>query len=232
MGVYAATDRASTITPMKANVIGVPAAYAMKLRSAKLKKALVELGIAFIAAALTLLALLNQIMPLVVVFLIATIVAGALFSQHRVELLRLRAGIRAERKVASALYGTQTLLIVHGATIGKNGDCDHIALGPWAAAIETKHGRAAFSFKNGKLQVGGRFLPRDPLAQARAQAAAVSRHTGVQMTPVVCISESPSRPVLFDGVWVCSASDLGSVLSSLPNRVGSVEPLMRFFPRY
>ena len=128
---------------------------------------------------------------------------------------RARAGIEAEVAVARELRRLGPSVVVNGALIGAGGDCDHVVIGPWLAAVETKHGRGRVRMVNGSLRVGSRKLPRDPLHQARRQAEAVSRLTGRTATPVLCVTEA-EKVVMIDGVIVCGLRHLRDVMRALP----------------
>lgn len=131
---------------------------------------------------------------------------------------RLTAGRNAERLAARALRRSGVTAVLHGYDLdGRGGDADHVVVGPVLAVVETKHGRGKVSVgRDGAVTVGGKRLPRDPLEQARRQAGKLSRRIGRQVSPVVCITETSSRPFQRSGVWVCAAADLPAVLRSLP----------------
>ena len=108
--------------------------------------------------------------PVVVVGVPVALVAILGVRRFNVDYLRASTGVRAEARVARVLGRSACVAVVHGALLDR-GDVDHVVLGPALAVIETKHGRGQISFDGGgSLRVGGRRLPRDPLAQARANS--------------------------------------------------------------
>jgi hypothetical protein len=143
----------------------------------------------------------------------------ATLSQNK--LARLDAGWRAERKVGKVLRKARVDVVAHGVVIGRTGDSDHVALGPCAAVIETKHGHGHVQLRDGALIVRGRRMPRDPLAQSSRQSELIGRQLRVATTPVLCIVDMTNRPFMADGVIVCSAADLNGVLTGLPAVIAS-----------
>ena len=129
-----------------------------------------------------------------------------------------RAGVRSEVTVAKVLRRCRPAAIVHGALLGASGgDADHVVLGRVCALVETKTGRGPVTVTgDGRLQLGRKRLPRDPVEQARRQARKVQQTVGVSCTPVVCIVNASGRWQVHDGVVICSARQLPHVLAQLP----------------
>jgi len=103
----------------------------------------------------------------------------------------------------------------------RRADVDAVVLGPVAATIEVKtaRGRAQY-LDDGRVRVGGRWLPGRPLAQAASHAAAVGRWSPVHVEAILCLSGMWGRPRLVEygatEVWVTSARHLRRVLRRLP----------------
>lgn len=145
------------------------------------------------------------------------------FNRYSGEYARAMSGVRAEDEVARALGSTGGALLLNGVLLGA-GDIDHVLLGPVAAAIETKYGRGRISVSpEGRLLVGSKVLPRDPIAQAARNAAMLSRRLGVSCTAVVVISSGEGQAFMSRGVYVTSLRDLPALVRSLP-RVLPVVP--------
>lgn len=155
--------------------------------------------------------------------LIVAVVAAVAARHHWGRLRRADVGVRAERKVARALRKVPAAAVVHGARIGA-GDADHVVLGPQAVVVETKSGRGKVSLRGGEMTVGGRRLPRDPVRQARGQAAALRKKTGVYTDTLVCVPDASSAPqTAADGTTVCNARDLPQVIAGLPHRISPAQ---------
>jgi hypothetical protein len=163
-------------------------------------------------------------LPALAVGLTGAALSSAMASRCRTEVARASVGVRAERRVAESLRRCNLTAIVHGATIA-GGDADHVGLGPVAVLVETKYGRGEISTNGVSVKVGKKTLPRNPIGQARRQASLVSREIGRPVDAIVCISEGTGAPRLVDGVWVCSARDLRSVISRMGSRVGTSEAI-------
>jgi len=139
--------------------------------------------------------------------------------RFNVEYLKASTGVRAEARVARVLGRCPLVAVVHGALLGR-GDIDHVVLGPRLVAVETKHGRGPVSFdRDGSLRVGSRRLPRDPVAQARANAARLGERLGRHADAVVVVVDATSPACRHDGVWVCSLKELPAVIETLPARI-------------
>lgn len=151
---------------------------------------------------------------------VVAVVAGIAVVGHltRGRTLQLWAGIAAERKVARALRRAGPAAIVHGARPGgRGGDLDHVVLGPYVAAVETKHGRGTVRVgRDGRVSAGGKRLPRDPVGQAGKAARRAGRTLGLPVTPVLCIAGMTGGPFQVDDVWVTGARTLPELLGRLP----------------
>jgi len=128
---------------------------------------------------------------------------------------RLSAGASAEKAVAKCLSSQRIKHVLHSVDLSAGGDADHIILGPVCAVIETKYAKGNVASVQGGLTAAGRRLPRDPVAQARRQAAALRRVSGVWSEAVVCMTGMTNRPFKDGDVVVCSLKDLPGVIDSL-----------------
>lgn len=170
--------------------------------------------------------------PLVVVLVPVCLVAGLGARRFNVEYLKASTGVRAEDRVARVLARCRFSALVNGALLGR-GDVDHVVLGPQLVAVETKHGRGPVTFdRDGSLRVAGRRLPRDPVSQARANAARLSERLGRRADALVVVVDSTSPPQKQGDVWVCSLRDLPSVVQAFPARIdaSSAEGFARSLP--
>ena len=156
--------------------------------------------------------------------LVGALVLGRVASVSRLRLRQARVGIAAETRSARILKRSGAAVVVNGADLGIGGDCDHLVLGPWAVAVETKAGRGRLSFKSGELRVGGKGFVRDPIEQALTQARAASSLCGTTVRPVVCVVGA-TNVIDVRGVTVCGASRLDSVLRSSPAPLDSATGL-------
>jgi len=149
-------------------------------------------------------------------------IAFGLLARHEWA-LRARAaiGARSEVRVAKTLTRIAPRYLANSLLLGAGGDADHTVIGPKFCLVETKTGRGAVSFHAGQMRVGRRLVPGDPLAQARRQAAALHRLTGVACDAVVCVPDTSSEPAVHRGVTVCSLADLAGVIEALPSRMSS-----------
>lgn len=214
--------RAVTVVQMSAQVIGTPAVHARALRREERRKATLALGGGLMAAGLALLALqATHSLAVAAIPAAASVVAFLALSGVQTRMGRLSAGIGAEDLVARKLAKAPVAFVVHNATFGA-GDIDHVVVGPALVAIETKYGRGEMGAKSGKLTVGGKLLPRDALSQARSNAQRVSKALGTPCTPVVVVSQGTGPVLRIDGVLVCSADQLVSVLDSCPSVVAPI----------
>lgn len=206
-------------------VIGTPASHARHLARERLK---VVVAAAISASMLGFVALLLSSHAGTLVRVSIGFAAVAIFvlawraRSSWVLYQRALAGVRSEDRVARALLDLDAEVVIHGALVAERvGDLDHLVLGPWAVAVETKTGRGKTAVRKGQLTVNGRWLPRDPCKQVTDQAAYASRRLGVPVDRVVCVVDTPSRPREIDGVWVCSLKDLPAVIRSLPARLSA-----------
>ena len=152
--------------------------------------------------------------PLVVAALFAGLARSEFIKRSKAAI-----GSRSERRVAKVVAKLGPDFLCNSLMIGAGGDADHTVLGPCVALIETKTGHGAIRVANGKLHAGQRTIPGDPLAQARRQAGAIAKITGVSCDAVVCIPDATSRPFVSGGVTICSLGDLPAVLRSLEDRL-------------
>lgn len=157
--------------------------------------------------------------PVLVVGVPICFLAGLGVRRFNIEYLKATTGVRAEDRVARVLSRSPSVAVVHGALIG-HGDIDHVVLGPRLVAIETKHGRGQVTFgRNGSMRVGSRHLPRDPVSQARANAARLTERLGRRVDALVVVVDATSPAQQHNGVWVCSLGQLPAVLESFPSRI-------------
>ena len=130
---------------------------------------------------------------------------------------RANAGASAERRVGriverwAAKNGVTR--VIHGADLGRGGDADHVLIGAFSAVIETKYGRGKIRVQDGRVHVGHKVLPRNPIGQCERQRNLLSELTSSPAVGIVCISEGAGRWARHGNVIVCSARDLPRVLS-------------------
>lgn len=160
--------------------------------------------------------------PLLVVGVPVALVAVLGVRRYNVEYLKASVGVRAEARVARRVSRLPFAALVNGALLDR-GDVDHVVLGPCLAVLETKHGRGRVEVRgDGSFRVSGRRLPRDPVAQAAANAERLSRRLNRPVDAVVVVVDATSGPFRSGAVWVCSLADLPGVLASLPPRLDQV----------
>ena len=159
-----------------------------------------------------------------IVGFVLTVYTGFLAEKSRIQLARARAGMRAERIVGRALTRIDAEHVIHGAIVGGGGDCDHLVLGPWAVAVETKSGGGPVSVDKGILKAGTKVIPRDAISQARRQASAASRQLGVTVKAVVCVVDA-TNVVVYDDVTICGHKHLQQIIAASPRsfRTGAAE---------
>lgn len=198
--------------------VGVPGAYVRTIRARHLRNVVfASLAGASTAAGTLFFLTAARLWPaLVTVVLSAGSVAFSRVEWSSVR--RAQAGLTAEQTAAEGLRRGGFAVLVFGATL-ERGDCDAVVIGPQLVAVEVKHGNGEVRVTRDGLSVRGRSLRKDPVRQARAQAAAVRRRCGVYTDAVVCVTGMSNQPFQADGVWVCSARDLAVVTGSLPGRV-------------
>lgn len=202
-------------------VLGVPAAYARKLRNEALLSCAGNVGLMGLSAAIVYVYYLFgvkfsvvSLTPPFVLFLYASY----MLSSARIRYAKANVGVRAEVRVSKTLVRCAPYALVHGSTLGFRGDIDHIVVGPCLATVETKYGvgKVGLNAEN-NLVCGGKIFKGDPIAQASRAADAVSKHAGVDCDAVVVVTDGTTPPFRHRGVTVCSLKDLVSVLSSFPN---------------
>ncbi len=193
----------------KTLILGRPGAYSAKLAWKARLNAGALLGAAFVAVALVALAKLP-----VSVLMFAGIAVFA--KPYQVKASKAAVGARSERRVARVLARSGYFAVVHGALLGVGGDADHVVLGKNVALVETKTGKGRVHVNGEGVRVGNRRIPGDPINQARRQAKAVTRHTGITCTPVLCIVDGFFKPFNYSGVTLTNLADLKAVLDTLP----------------
>ena len=208
----------------RTTVIGRPAHHARGLARAAAQRMLLA-GAAAVLLALALVLLYrsgSRLLPVLSVLGVPfLIVAAAQFSTSRVKFLQARVGVVAEQRVARVLARIGGDVLLNGVLLGA-GDIDHVLLGPWALAVETKHARGRFSIdRQGRLQVGRRVLPRDPVGQASRNAAMLARHLGLPVTGLLVLSEGEGRPFRLGDVVVLGAASLPQLTGELPRVLNS-----------
>jgi hypothetical protein len=173
-----------------------------------------------VLAALLLYRIGSPLLPVVAVIGLPFVVVAALqFSGARVKFLQARVGVVAEETVARALARLGGEVLLNGVLLGA-GDIDHVLLGPWALSVETKHARGKFTVDStGRLRVGRRPLPRDPIGQASRNAEMLSRRLGVPVSALLVLSEAAGQPVRVRDVWVLGTSSLPQVTAQLPRSI-------------
>lgn len=129
-----------------------------------------------------------------------------------------RAGISAEDRAARVLRRMGADVLVNGAQLSRDGDCDHLVLGPWAVAIETKSGTGRLSVRKGELHIGRKRFARDPIQQAISQAIAASQVCGTEVRPVVCVVGA-TNTLEVRGVTICGIATLKDVVRRSPQHV-------------
>lgn len=205
---------------MSVKVFGVPALYAKKIRN----EAMVDCAKFGALAGISVLVAYayykyHAKFPLyvLVVPLITCLYSLHKYSIARVGYIKASVGIRAEVKVSKILSRCAPHALVNGSLLGSHGDIDHIVVGPCLVSVETKYGAGPVGLDaNGNLVCGKKLFKGNPIEQARRASAAVSKYTGFKCNPVVVVTGSTSKPFISNGVTVCSASDLVSVLSAFP----------------
>jgi hypothetical protein len=223
-------------------VHGRPAAHAAKLKRQRMTHALAMYLIAVACAVIFVvnggpaaLAASGMTSALALVTLIGAAVSGATGRSSWIGSRKADVGAVSERRVAKVLENTGVHTVLHGQMIGAGGDADHIVIGPICAVVETKTGSGHVSVDGDTITAGRRRIPKEPVRQARRQAAAVAKLTGVHTRAVVCIPDMKNPPVrAADGTVVCSLAHLPQVLASLPRDCGdpaaAVDRLRRSAP--
>ena len=125
---------------------------------------------------------------------------------------RLSAGASAEKAVAKSLASLRIKHVLHSVDLSAGGDADHIVVGETLAVVETKTGRGYVRADGSKLYAGSKTLPGSPVSQAKNQARAVRKKTGVWATAVVCVTNMDNEPFRHQDVIVCSMRDLPETL--------------------
>ena len=146
-------------------------------------------------------------------------VAWYLMVTARTKFSKASVGARSERRVAQEINRQNPVGLGNSLLLGAGGDADHVVVGPWLVAVETKTGHGHVVASGQTLRAGKRTIPGDPVAQSKRQAAAVGRVAGTYCDAVVCIPDMTNAPFVDRGVTVCSLRDLGQVLRSTPARL-------------
>lgn len=158
-------------------------------------------------------------------FLAATVVLATVYDLSGAY-SRAHAGIVSEQRVLEAIRQSNAVVVVNGARLNeRGGDIDHVALGPMAAAIETKTGVGTVTVQGDQLRLNTRPLKGASLRQVRSQATALSATVGATVTPVVCVVDMAGEPRVIGGVTVCSAGTLPGVLDRLDEVMDAAEAL-------
>lgn len=157
------------------------------------------------------------------------LVAGGMAAAARLQAgaSRAAAGARAEAEVAAHLAGTRIAGVLWGHRLpGRRGDVDLIALGPCLAAVEIKHGSGRVRVnEDGRVRVGGRWLPGAPGNQAVFNARALGRalDTTDDVDAVLCVVGMRGRAqrlaLAAGDLVVTSARRLPRTLRRLPARL-------------
>lgn len=127
---------------------------------------------------------------------------------------KIGAGLRSERRVASALAGIRGFRVINGVLLGSGGDADHVVVGSSIVVVETKTGRGVVQpTGKGALRCGERQLPGAPIEQARRQARACAKLVGAPVGAVVCVTDMTNPPFSDDDVVVASLKDLPDIIA-------------------
>lgn len=132
---------------------------------------------------------------------------------------RLEAGASSEVQVGRLLERSKLGVVLHGMELGAGGDADHIVIGETVAVVETKTGRGHVRADGSKLYAGFKMLPGSPVSQAKNQARALRKKTGVWATAVVCVTHMENEPFRHQDVVVCSMRDLPDTLRQVGGAV-------------
>lgn len=132
---------------------------------------------------------------------------------------RLEAGASSEVQVGRLLERSKLGVVLHGMELGAGGDADHIVIGETVAVVETKTGRGHVRADGSKLYAGTKMLPGSPVSQAKNQARALRKKTGVWATAVVCVTRMENEPFRHQDVVVCSMRDLPDTLRQVGGAV-------------
>ena len=117
-------------------------------------------------------------------------------------------GAAAERNVGNVINRSPDLdYVLHAKQIGP-GDIDHILIGPFFAAVETKSGGGHTRVKGGVLHAGSKSFPANMLSKVTQQATILSEITNTICTPIVCIENATGPPKQIGGVWVCGSDSI------------------------
>jgi len=202
-------------------IFGVSAAYPKQLLRRAFERIIIFSVLAFIAAAISLMLIMRSNSYDRVFSLLGFTAAFFAFFQivaAKVKVDTALAGIKAEEMVSSKIEKYTNFFLIKGAMFKANaGDIDHIIVGNKFAVIETKNGRGLVTHtRQGKLAINGKEMYRSPLIQARKQAQHLSKLTGVNVTPILCIINAENSPLKIEGVQIVNISQLPDILASLP----------------
>jgi hypothetical protein len=128
------------------------------------------------------------------------------------------AGAKAEKVVAHHIANVPGVQVVANSyMVGVGGDVDHVVIGPWLAAVETKTGSGVLRHdrRGTRLRTGHRQYDA-ALDRVARQAVRIGQLAGVTCSPILVVANTTSGPMQVRGVTVCSALDLAGVLVELP----------------
>lgn len=156
------------------------------------------------------------------VAIIPLTVAG--LARRRLRGRAVAADVGAEAEVEAALRLRRvrpTALLFDLDLRERRSDIDAVLLGPMAATVEVKSARGRAHFlDDGRVRVGGRWLPGRPVAQAASHAAAVGRMAGVHVEAVLCLTHMRGRPLVVElgrtEVWVTGLRHLRRTVRRMP----------------
>jgi hypothetical protein len=203
--------------------IGAPARYTKKLRAKNLRSC--ATGGLLSASAICALLMLPPVNrePVLVASAVVVFIGGLWMCQRSWRLVQMnQAGIRAETAAAKAVRNSNAYAAAFGAQLS-HGDCDIVVVGPQLAAVEVKYGRGKVRLESGKLRDDRKVFGKDPIKQARGQAAALGRLANAFGDPVVCVVGMTNPPFKTGDTVVCSVADLPGVLQALPGRVSRLQ---------
>lgn len=203
-------------------VHGTPGASADRLQRRRLR----HHGLLGWGALLVTVALVAVGQPMAAVVPLA--VAALLRRRLRGRAIAADRGADAEIEAARRLRRVKPTVLLFDVDVrGRRSDIDAVLLGPMATTVEVKAARGRPHFMDdGRLRVGGRWLPGRPLAQAASHAATVGRVTAhhddrVHVEAVLCVTGMRGRPVIVEygdtEVWVTNLRHLRRTVRRMPS---------------